>query len=385
MDGVTWRVRRVTIGGFRSIVSATLDLGEITVLVGRNGAGKSNLLDAVQFLADATDLGLSAAFEIRKLTGRVPYGGGFSTRHAPGYDGTLHLSCELDGPSGPMEYGFQVRAPTGGTLAVSREWLREGGGFTAQIVGGRMTEGLSANGGQTLPTDRLVLPSLYRQPFDALKGVNIYAPKPELIRTPRETGPDEALERTGANLYASFARLYRTDRAMADRVATLLRQVLPALARLTPVEIAGGYVGLSAGISSDPGVSSPVDAASLSDGTLRALALLVAAYQPGLHVLTGFEEPESMVHPFAAERLLDAIIGSPRRAQIVLTTQSATLLDASAIKPEMLRVVEYAHGMTRVGTIADDQLDQVRRHLVSPGELLLDGTLRMKEAPADAA
>ncbi len=51
------------------------------------------------------------------------------------------------------------------------------------------------------------------------------------------------------------------------------------------------------------GKSNIVDALSISDGTLRALGVLLAAYQPRTPTVLGIEEPEATVHPAIAESL----------------------------------------------------------------------------------
>src|SRR6266581_4868936 len=54
-------LRRVRIRGYKSIAFCDVTLEPLTVLVGRNAAGKSNFLDALAFLRDAIDLNVSEA------------------------------------------------------------------------------------------------------------------------------------------------------------------------------------------------------------------------------------------------------------------------------------------------------------------------------------
>ena len=55
------RIAKVWANNFRSIESAELELGPLTVLVGPNASGKSNLMDILWFLGDSARLGLEAA------------------------------------------------------------------------------------------------------------------------------------------------------------------------------------------------------------------------------------------------------------------------------------------------------------------------------------
>jgi len=72
-------LRRLSIRNFRSFAEAILDMGSLVVLLGRNGAGKTNLIDALHLLHDAVDSGLDVAITRR--------GGITAVRRAPGATG----------------------------------------------------------------------------------------------------------------------------------------------------------------------------------------------------------------------------------------------------------------------------------------------------------
>lgn len=55
-------IQKIRIQNFKSIVDLTLELGRVTVLIGENGAGKSNILEAIAFLAAASDFKLEDEF-----------------------------------------------------------------------------------------------------------------------------------------------------------------------------------------------------------------------------------------------------------------------------------------------------------------------------------
>ena len=42
-------IRKLSIDGFKSLAKVELELGRVNVLIGENGAGKSNLLEALAF------------------------------------------------------------------------------------------------------------------------------------------------------------------------------------------------------------------------------------------------------------------------------------------------------------------------------------------------
>ncbi|MEQ1503636.1 MAG: AAA family ATPase [Myxococcota bacterium] len=375
-----WTLERVHIENYRSILRSTIELSDVTVLVGRNAAGKSNILDAIQFMGDAIRQGLPAALDGRTRLGRLSFGASIASVPG-GIPQELRLEAVLSrsgepGPPGPQQvsYGFAL-APER-SFAVVEEWMAEDGKIASLIRGGRWVKGLAST--QALPTDRLVLPSLSTAaPFDQLNHIRTLAPNPELIRPPQENTPEVVLNRQGTNLYPCWGRLQADHKELAERVALLFGQIVPNAARIQHKSM-GAYSGITVGIKSSPGMSSPQDGARLSDGSLRALALLVGLYQPVPRLVTAIEEPENYIHPFAVERLLDALVGAPDRGQLLLTTQSPTVLDAAAIRTEMLRVVEFRDGHTQVGTLAEAVANDLRSHLVTGGELLGEEFLAME-------
>ena len=114
-------------------------------------------------------------------------------------------------------------------------------------------------------------------------------------------------------------------------------------------------------------------AASMSDGTLRAFAALMAAFQMalphGYPSLVAIEEPENSLHPAAMRALVDALDEATLRTQILLTTHSAEMLDNPTIRPENVRVVQLEDGQTLIGPVDEAGVEIVSRKLNSLGGL----------------
>lgn len=121
------------------------------------------------------------------------------------------------------------------------------------------------------------------------------------------------------------------------------------------------------------------DAESMSDGTLRVLANIMAAFQNvppyGHPSVVGIEEPETALHPAAMNALVDALDEATTRTQILLTTHSAELLDNPTIKPENVRVVQMIDGQTVIGPVDEASVEIVRRRLNTLGGLERDNLL----------
>ena len=76
------------------------------------------------------------------------------------------------------------------------------------------------------------------------------------------------------------------------------------------------------------GLSSPISAARLSDGTLRFIAILATLLNPNPPRLVCIEEPELGVHPDALAIVADLLVEASSRMQIVVTTHSDALVSA---------------------------------------------------------
>ncbi|MDE0445318.1 MAG: AAA family ATPase [Spirochaetaceae bacterium] len=116
-------------------------------------------------------------------------------------------------------------------------------------------------------------------------------------------------------------------------------------------------------------------ASNMSDGTLRALGVLVALFQGngesmGHGHLVGIEEPESALHPADAAVLIDSLTDAAQMAQVVVTSHSADLLDNDAIPDRSILAVLSEHAETRGGRLDEAGRTALRDQLFTAGELL---------------
>jgi len=119
------------------------------------------------------------------------------------------------------------------------------------------------------------------------------------------------------------------------------RRVLDALEHLYPdisdfdVSIAGGMIEV---FLQEGGVEIP--ASRLSDGTLRFLCLLAVLCHPTPPPLVCIEEPELGLHPDMMPEVADLLREASERCQLIVTTHSSALIDAFTHEPECVLVCE---------------------------------------------
>ena len=213
----------------------------------------------------------------------------------------------------------------------------------------------------------------------------------DVLRLPQKLAEQMFLEEKGQNLSAVLHNLLKNE-VQATELRQTLRRLLAGCVNIT-VETTGSFLVTFLHYQNAGGKIRKSDLGLESDGTLRVLGVLAALFQAGpetqgagvsVRQFLALEEPETNIHPgmlgVLAELFVEASAGGK---QILLTTHSPDLLDF--LPPESFRVVEKVDGETRVGSLADSQVEIVRQHLFTPGELLrAEGLHRQGKAPETA-
>jgi predicted ATPase len=120
----------------------------------------------------------------------------------------------------------------------------------------------------------------------------------------------------------------------------------------------------------------------MSDGTLRALGILVSLYQSSNGgaarvPLVGIEEPEIALHPAAAGLLLDSLREASRSTQVIVTSHSPDLLDDEKLDTgSILALCAEGGGSTHVAPLDEAGREAVLNRLYTPGELLRMNQMR---------
>lgn len=391
-------LRRVRIRGYKSIAFCDVTLEPLTILVGRNASGKSNFLDALAFIESLLSLdvfdavkrhgGFSSIICKSPTTSEIEFTVEAEIPHVtPTLTTTrrvsyrLALNCadhedvqivdeelvSLDGiepaslaPSRSDLYRVLLRA-FNGDAQHTREYMNSMYPTDVALIGSKRSGWVG---------------SAFQK---HMKAIGVYNFFPSTMRQPQIHTPGGLLERSGRNLPDVLRRLDQAEPVLFRRLCDYLSAIIEQVVAVRPVTI-GGYDTLRFQMNAAPG-QAPVDfdAASMSDGTLRILASLTAAFQVapggGPPSLIAIEEPETSLHPAAMRALVDALDEATLRTQILLTTHSAEMLDNPTIKPENIRVVQMIDGQTVIAPVDAASIEIVRRNLNTLGGLERDNLL----------
>ena len=107
-------VTRIALRNYKSIAACDVPLAPLSFLVGPNGCGKSNFLDALRFVAEALRFSLDHALRDRGGIQKV-------RRRSGGHPNHFGIRLDLQLPRATGWYAFRVAAKPGGRYSVQRE------------------------------------------------------------------------------------------------------------------------------------------------------------------------------------------------------------------------------------------------------------------------
>ncbi|OXM55957.1 chromosome segregation protein SMC [Amycolatopsis thailandensis] len=339
------RLTSIEIEGFTSIRSARVELGAMNVLIGANGAGKSNFVQAFELL------GRISEDQLNLFVGRN--GGASALINDSAYGQEIGL--KLDAP--PNFYTAYLAAAPDDELIFDEEVienLQEGNPepWSRTIGRGHRETRLGKASGK-----RDVGPEASHI-IELLQGCRVYHFHDTSVDAPVKrlspTADNLALRADAGNIAAMLLRLKessdRADKAAYRRIVGAIRLVAPFFRDFVLRPDSTDRILLR---WSRQGSDTIFSANQMSDGTLRFVCLATLLLQPELPALVVLDEPELGLHPMAIVQLADMLRSASTRSQVLIATQSVTLMNQ--FSAEDLIVVEQRDGnsvFTRPNTAA---------------------------------
>jgi len=367
-------LNRVVLRNYKSIGHCDVRLGPLTYLVGGNGSGKSNFLDALHLVRDALSGSLDNALNER---------GGLSEvrRRSSGHPTHFGIRLEFSLPDGKRgHYAFNVGAlKDRGYEVQTEECVIEsiGKGPFFQIDRGKVKES-SGGAFPAVTADRLALVAAsgltaFRPVFDALTSMGFYNLNPKLMRELQKPQEGRLLKSAGENIASVVGHLERVARDQMTVIQEYLQTVVPMVHGVERKQV--GPMETLEFRQDMAGAKHPWHflAQNMSDGTLRALGVLVALFQGNRDyspTLVGIEEPETALHPAASAALREALTRASKQTQVVVTSHSPDLLDDRGLSTDSFLAVVSEGGETRLAPLDEASRDSMRQQLFSAGELL---------------
>ncbi|MGZ8250072.1 AAA family ATPase [Methylomagnum sp.] len=359
---------RVILRNYKSIAACDVRLGPLTYMVGANGSGKSNFLDALHFVRDALAGSLDNALNER----------GGDIRHKANNDpDEFGLRLEFKLSTGQIgHYAFSI----GGMGVVRTEECVLQNQNDKHFF--NLEKGiLKATSEPIFPAvtpDRLALVGVsgltaFRPVYDALSAMCFYNFNPHLIRELQRPQDGRFLKPFGENIASVWRVLRNTKPDALKTIQEYLHNVASMVDSVGSVPV--GPMESMVFAQKLDGQPYPwrFSAIDMSDGTLRALGILTALFQGNQDYspsLIGIEEPETALHPAASAALRGALQRASEQTQVIVTSHSPDLLDDPDLPAASLLAVVAEAGETKIAPVDEASRDALRDHLFSAGELL---------------
>lgn len=349
------RIQSVRIKGFRSLADVELDaIGAATVLIGANGAGKSNVIRFFEML--------SWMLRSRDLAGFVARRGGADDQLFEGSANTPLMRAEirLGTLAGSNDYTFTLAHAHPDRLIFAREGFRftKGdldGSVPYTCLGSAHSEAKivfaaqETTGGNYNPESARAIVNLLRD-CAVFQFHNTSATSD--FKKLWDVQDNRQLRSSGGNLAAILYRLQREDLVRYEWICRQINMVLPSFDRFE-IEESNGRVSLR--WRTRRGEKTVAGHLS-SDGSLRLFALIALlnlppGMLPGVIMLDG---PELGLHPAAVSLVAELIRKRSSEHQVIVATQSPLLVDAFGL--DEIVVLEWRDGRTQISRPMPDEL-----------------------------
>lgn len=347
---------------FRSLRDVTIPLRPLTVLVGANGVGKSNVLKVFDLLADIIRTDLEPALEARGGFDEIAFWGG-----GPKPPSTLRIRVKATWTTNassraPDEYDLTIRRyamPHRDAYRLTRsesfQFKRTKGrgrritisGEQAKVVDMRASSELESSqfGIQRLSSGLSTLPRLSRTEGGAevtrvarqLSSFRVFDVDVTAARQPSRVDDGASLSSSADNLAGFLRKLMEEDRDAWESLVADARTVLPQLEDLVFVTV-GGKADQVALQLHERGLRRPTPLGDASYGTVRLLGLLALLYDPSPPALTCIEEIDHGLHPQALQLIVERLRDASALTQFLVATHSPALVDR--LRPDEFVICE---------------------------------------------
>lgn len=339
-------IEQVSIENYKSIHAAKIPLGDLNVLIGSNGVGKSNFISFFELVQKMLDQNLGYYILERGGIERFLYQG---SKHSDYISGLI----DFDNINA---FFFKLK-PT-----IDNKAFIE---YSGDYFNGIEDETKEYDKWHKHVYDTALVESKIKQINDKranylikfIKSLIVYhfhdTGKTSPMRRSCHISDNEYLRHDASNLAAYLYRLQVTEPKVFKLIEGSIRSVAPYFRsfRLQPSRINPEQITLEWNeIDSDM----YLDGQSFSDGTIRFIALATVLLQPNLPDTIIIDEPELGLHPSAINKLSSLIKRASKKTQVIVATQSVNFIDY--FDPEDIVVVDRVENQTAFKRFTSEEL-----------------------------
>jgi len=314
-------LKRLTLHGFKSIKTMDIEFHPLNILIGANGAGKSNLISFFKMLNEMMARRLQ---QYIAASGRAQSLLHFGSKKTPQIEAKLEFELE----NGVDTYHMRLFHAAGDTLMFAQEtlsfletaWVHP---RVDELGAGHQETQINQAAEEGQPTAKTLRYLLNRCRVYHFHDTSSTAD----VRQSCYVGDSRWLMPDAGNLAALLLRLRDENSGLAyQRIIATIRLIAPFFDDFVLEPDASNRVILNWIEQGSDRVFGPHQ---FSDGTLRAICLATLLLQPKseLPELIIVDEPELGLHPYALNIVADLLSQAALHTQILVSTQSSSFLD----------------------------------------------------------
>jgi predicted ATPase len=306
------QLKRLVLNGYKSIQSCDIKLSRLNVLIGANGAGKSNLIGFFRLVSRVLDSELQSAVGVAGGPDAILH---FGRKRTPALSAQLYF--------GSNGYKFQLAPTNDNRMMFASEALWwDGHGDVRPAKGHFETYVEQAKG----------LTQVYGYVVPVMRAWRIFhfhdTGSSAAVKQIHNINDDAFLRGDASNLGAFLFRLKVHEPESYQQIVSTIKLVAPFFGdfHLRPTTDNKEKIQLE---WTEKGQDVPFSASALSDGTLRFICLATVLLQPEAIAPKTIliDEPELGLHPYAVAVLGGLIKAAAMRQQLIVSTQSVQLVN----------------------------------------------------------
>jgi predicted ATPase len=326
----------IEIEGYKSIKEAKVEIRPINILIGANGAGKTNFLSFFEFFNNLYE---------KKLEQYISLNGGEDKMLHHGSKVTGLIYSKLSFGNEVNSYSFQLEKAIDGLV------------FTKEILWYNDNEwNITEYKKESSIKDSAIFRAKHiRKYLNSFKKYHFHdtGKNSPFNKLSHKINDSYFLYEKGDNLAAFINKIQLTNPIVYNRIIKIIQSIAPYFSDFFFQPNEEGFIRLQ---WQDKFSSTIYGVTDLSDGTIRFIALVVLFMQPELPQTLIIDEPELGLHPSAISKLAGMIQSvAAKGTQVIVATQSIDLL--SYFNPEDIIAVDLHDGASVFTRLKQEELE----------------------------
>ncbi|MDR1053455.1 MAG: AAA family ATPase [Planctomycetaceae bacterium] len=385
-------LKSVELGHFYNSDKSQKSLTPLTVVIGKNGTGKSSLFDAFGFLSDSLKFGVEDACNLKNR-------GGYDKIHTQGSKDSIEFEIyfSFQEKVSPITYQLAINKDSDGRVYVEKEILRQrrnlnGHGFPLSFLHLSNGKGIvyeGEKGGEKIDESKSNLSDILsdkrqkktdrknieltdnRKLGIATLGVMREHPRiskfreyiegwylsyfsPDAARELPQAGAQKHLNISGSNLSNVVQFMQREHRKTFQQILNRISQKIPGIDKISTEISPDGRLLLQ---FNDKGFVDPFYVGQMSDGTLKMFSYMLLLEDPLPLPFLCIEEPENGLYHKLLEILAQEFREHSKKSkgsQIFVTTHQPYFVNA--LVPDEVWILEKgSDGFSTIRRASDDK------------------------------